>query len=165
MTVSYILFGLESGSGTGFGSGTEGGGLLSEMQRISFQDGVEQAWSATELNSLLQSPGTFALVISKQDQPMGFILTRQAATEAEILTICVVPDHRRKRVASKLLQAFFDRARADGINEIFLEVSEHNGSAIGLYEKSGFTKVGQRKNYYGGRGEVKHDALVMKFSL
>ncbi len=157
MTISFAIFGAVFA--------VEAGEILSEMQKLSFQDGVEQIWSAGEITSLLQSPGTHAMVVSDHGHPMGFILTRQVAEEAEILTICVLPEYRKKGIARKTLQEFYDRSALNGVKEIFLEVSENNHAAISLYVKNGFEKVGRRQNYYGGRGAEKQDALVMKCTL
>ena len=43
---------------------------------------------------------------------------------------------------------------------IFLEVRDSNKVARGLYERSGFTEIGVRTNYYGDE-----DAIVMKLDL
>ena len=44
------------------------------------------------------------------------------------------------------------------IKYITLEVRESNVAAISLYEKLGFTSIGQRKNYYQDNGE---NAIIM----
>ena len=37
----------------------------------------------------------------------------------------------------------------EGTEKIYLEVRESNRTAIRLYEKFGFKKLAERKNYYG----------------
>lgn len=152
MTYSFEIFGVEAAE------------ILSEMQKRSFKGSIEQVWSPEEMASLLQSPATSALVISQTEQPLGFIVSRQVVQETEILTICVLPEHRGRGIGSHLLQEFYRRAALDGIREIFLEVRESNDAAIILYQKNNFEIVGRRKGYYGGKGAKKQDAMVMKYS-
>ena len=142
--------------------GPEAGELLSGIQTLSFQDGGEQLWSVAEITALLQNSGTVALVILEAIEPVGFLIWRQMADEAEILTIAVLPDYRGKGMGYDLLQEFQDQAISCDITKAFLEVREDNMSALRLYEKTGFEVVGRRKDYYGGRNGQKRDALVMK---
>ena len=53
---------------------------------------------------------------------------------------------------------------ADSVSKVYLEVRESNFSAIRLYNKAGFTEVGQRRGYYPtefGR----EDALLMCLTI
>ncbi|PCI34561.1 MAG: ribosomal-protein-alanine acetyltransferase [Alphaproteobacteria bacterium] len=152
MTVSYQIF------------GPEAAGMLSEMHRLSFQGGGEQIWSSSDMTTLLAGSGVRALMVSEQSQPVGFILWREAGEEAEILTICIEPAHRARGLAGGLLQEFYGIISGSSVKDVFLEVNETNASALVLYERNGFETVGRRKNYYGGRGGDKQDALVMRYS-
>ena len=150
MTISFDLLGVLSAE------------VLSEIHSLSFPD---NKWSVKEFTSLLQGPGVHAMIVSQQQQqPAGFLLWRQAADEAEILTICILPDDRSKGLASRLLKNFFNKAKNSDIRQIFLEVNENNNPAVRLYEKNGFEIVGRRKGYYDVKGAEKQDALIMKYS-
>ncbi len=59
------------------------------------------------------------------------------------LAIAVVPSARGKGVGSALLDALLDRARAAGHGSISLSVDRNNAGAIELYERHGFSQVGE----------------------
>ena len=88
----------------------------------------------------------------------GYVLVRAVAGEGEILRIGVLPEFRRRGLASRLLEEVFRRADKD-VEQWFLEVREHNAAAIALYRSFGFTEVGSRKAYYRDTGEA---AILMR---
>ncbi len=61
---------------------------------------------------------------------------------------------------SFLLENLISFAKKLNIKVITLEVNECNLSAIKLYNKFNFNKVGVRKKYYDG----KNDAIIMNFT-
>jgi len=104
-------------------------------------------WSAGAITSLMSMPGTVA-ILAQETGPAGFVLARATADEAEILTIAVHPDFRRRGVARGLLRALMARCAAQGVRRLFLEVSVHNAPAAALYAALGFVPVGLRRAYY-----------------
>jgi|SRR6185312_13894209 len=77
--------------------------------------------------------------------PAGFCAWRQiSADEAELLNLAVVPEFRRRGVASALLRTLVNEAKGT----IFLEVAEPNSAAISLYSHHGWVTTGLRKGYY-----------------
>jgi len=95
----------------------------------------------------------------------GFLLGRVAGPEAEILTLAVAPDNRRKGLARILLARFETALKAGNTEQIFLEVAEANHPAIALYRAAGFRDAGYRKDYYDGNNGQKSAALVMVKAL
>ncbi len=134
--------------------------MLANIQEIACQDAVEQVWTVEEIASLMSAPGVHAMVMTCDRQPCGFLMWRQVVEEAEILSLCILPDYRRQGHGRRILQEFSGHPALCPVGEIFLEVSENNDAAIILYHDFGFETVGRRKGYYGG----KRDALVMKFT-
>ncbi|HXQ12256.1 MAG TPA: GNAT family N-acetyltransferase, partial [Caulobacteraceae bacterium] len=68
----------------------------------SFEDG----WSAADIAALLASPGAFAfLVRDEADAVRAFALARAAVDEAELLTLAVAPDARRRGLGAALVEA------------------------------------------------------------
>lgn len=59
------------------------------------------------------------------------------------LAIAVVPSARGKGIGSELLDALLARAREAGYPSISLSVDRNNAGAIELYERHGFTRVGE----------------------
>jgi ribosomal-protein-alanine N-acetyltransferase len=121
-------------------------------------------WSAAELTELLESPGTFAL-LAEDEGPVGMILCRAVAGEAEILTLAVAPQARRRGLAKALTLAAAHLARQAKAEEMFLEVAVDNLAAVRLYEAIGFRRAGLRRGYYDRDDGVRVDAAVMRLDL
>lgn len=121
----------------------------------------DEVWDEAAFASLLPTPGTRALVAALDGgPPAGFVVTRQAADEVEVLTIGVVAESRRAGVAAALLAGALAEAAAGGAAAAFLEVAVDNAPALAFYAAQGFCEVGRRAGYYqraGGRV----DALVL----
>jgi ribosomal-protein-alanine N-acetyltransferase len=78
--------------------------------------------------------------------------------EGHITNVAVHPGHRRRGVATMVVDNLLQVARERGAERFTLEVRRSNRSAIELYEKFGFREVGYRKGYYTAENE---DALIM----
>ena len=117
-------------------------------------------WSEAEFTELLASPLCFALT-----EPGGLLLGRVVAGEAELLTLAVAADQRRRGIGAALVQAFLQEARARGADSAFLEVAAGNAPARGLYTAAGFHPAGKRRGYYQGPDGARDDALILVRSL
>ena len=119
-------------------------------------------WPAEEFEALLADSACVGDGAGEKGEVTGFILSRRALDEAEVLTVVVDPAIRRGGCAGRLLGAHLARLAAFGVAKVFLEVEEGNAAALALYRRFGFSVEGKRKNYYartdGGRG----DALIMR---
>ena len=135
-------------------------GVLSALHGASF----DEAWSAPSFKELLEMAGVFGLVVLIGDNPLGFILTRQAQDEGEIITLGVDPDHRRQGLARLLVRAAESKLVNAGGRAMFLEVAENNQTARALYEALGYQEVGRREGYYRIR-DRSIDALILKVTL
>ena len=93
---------------------------------------------------------------------VGFVLARQAADEAEILTIAVRPDWQRSGVGRRLLDHLLAAAHHERVDAIFLEVDETNAAARALYARRGFRIVAERPDYYLHADAGRSRALVMR---
>lgn len=117
----------------------------------------DERWDAAAFAAQLALPGVVGLI----DPSGGMVLARVAADEAEILTLCVAPEARRRGAARALLEAAADWAANAGAGAMFLEVADGNLAARALYAACGYREVGRRRRYYPG-GE---DALVLRRAL
>ncbi len=117
----------------------------------------DAAWGPQVMALQLGLPGAFGWI----DPRGGMVLARVAADEAEILTLAVAPDARRRGLGRALLAAAMVTARGRGARMMFLEVASLNAPARMLYERAGFAEVGRRRRYYPS-GD---DALVLRADL
>jgi ribosomal-protein-alanine N-acetyltransferase len=117
----------------------------------------DEAWDRSIFAGHLSLPGTFGFL----HHAGGVVLARVAADEAEILTLAVAPEARRRGAGRALLRAAAEAARTRGAATLFLEVSAANGVARELYRSEGFAQVGKRRGYY----EDGTDALVLALRL
>ncbi|MBP5343864.1 MAG: GNAT family N-acetyltransferase [Alphaproteobacteria bacterium] len=118
-----------------------------------------EAWSEDTFTSLLNLPTT----IGWGDE-FGFLLASDLGDSMEILTLAILPQHRRKGLASQLIQEMCDWALKHKKKAIFLEVAEDNKPAKHLYIKTGFTQTGKRLDYYK-KGDIRVNAICMTLSL
>ncbi len=108
---------------------------------------------------LLQEPLSVLLVSLDEDSSVvGCFSGWLVADELEIDNVAVAPDSRRSGLGSKLIAAALQVASQKGAVQAFLEVRSSNYAACSLYEKTGFTVVGRRKNYYH---DPVDDALIL----
>ena len=140
----------------------------SEIRGMSNRDlrgvaAVEQAsyefpWSPGVFRDcLLAGYQCLALVIDGDVN--GYAIMSVAAREAHILNLCVHPEIQRRGYGRRLLHALCERARAMGVERVFLEVRPSNEAAIGLYRGAGFERIGVRPSYYQARGG-REDAVI-----
>lgn len=126
-------------------------------------------WTDGEFATLLSQDTVFGFTAREVGQgakpPVGFVLARLAAGEAEILTVAVPPWARRRGIAKALMAAALSTARELGAATAFLEVDVDNAPAVALYEGLGFERAGLRKAYYDRGGAGRADALVMRLDL
>ncbi|KAI8517065.1 hypothetical protein Bbelb_056460 [Branchiostoma belcheri] len=66
-------------------------------------------------------------------------LNRASDTRAELTRMCVLPPHRRKGLATRLVKHFEDFCKSDGVQEMFMSTTEFHQKALSLYQKCGYT--------------------------
>ena len=117
---------------------------------------------------LLASPGSRGLVARRDAdglaREVGFVIFRQIADEAEILSLGVTPAARRRGVGGALLAAAVAELSSAGAAAVYLEVGEDNRPARAIYEKAGFLPVGRRPEYYRRSDRRPVAAVVMRKS-
>lgn len=134
------------------------------------QERFPRPWSDGEFSSLLGQSSVFGFIARQTNaffsQPLGgFVLSREAGGEAEILTVAVSDKFARSGLGWRLMQAAMREASMRGAETMFLEVDGGNLSAIGLYKKLGFKTVAERQAYYTAKDGTKSTALVMRRDL
>jgi ribosomal-protein-alanine N-acetyltransferase len=130
---------------------------IAAVHGASFQRG----WGEDEVQRLLIETNVVAHRVMIGRTFVGFILSRLAAGEAEILSVAIAPAWRRRALARPLLDLHLRRLAGLGVRSVFLEVAEHNAPACRLYRRAGFREVGRRQAYYQGGAA----ALVLRRDL
>jgi ribosomal-protein-alanine N-acetyltransferase len=125
-----------------------------------------RGWSGAEFEALIVQPGAHALIAHYRNKlgwrtPAGFILYRIVADEAEILSVAVVQECRRRGIARLLLEEALRHIYREGVQKIHLEVEDSNRAAIGLYRGMEFRESGKRAGYYAQGRATAGAALLM----
>lgn len=95
----------------------------------------------------------------------GFVVSRVAADEAEILSIVIRSRFRKRGFGTRLMRFHQQKLELRRIVSLFLEVEEGNTPARALYQRMGFERIGQRDAYYHRADGGTATAIVMKRSL
>lgn len=121
-------------------------------------------WTETGfLTYLMRSDALFLVAEDvEKEQIAGYCGIIMAADEGDITNVSVKKDLQRQGIGTMLIRELSSRIKDLGIQTIFLEVRESNASALRLYEKQGFERMGVRKNYYTDPTE---DAITMSRKL
>lgn len=134
---------------------------IAALHAASFRRG----WSEQEVETLLLDPRVIAHRVTIGGKLVGFIMSRQAADEAEILSVAVDGARRGKGLARDLLTLHLRRLAGLGARAVFLEVDAQNMPASRLYARAGFREVGRRPNYYPSAVGEPATALVLRRDL
>jgi ribosomal-protein-alanine N-acetyltransferase len=130
---------------------------IAALHGASFRRG----WGEDEVHRLLldRTVITHRAVIRRA--MVGFIMSRMAADEAEILSVAIAPSRRGRGFSRPLLDVHLRSLAGLGARAVFLEVDEHNEPALQLYSGAGFHEVGRRQGYY----QAGAAALVLRRDL
>lgn len=141
-----------------------------ELRRLKLRDlnGVERIervsyptpWSRSMFASELAKPSSLCLGAFESETKtlVGYLIISRYVDAWHVMNLAVAPEHRRRGVATMLLDRLFELTGGDGRRGYTLEVRVSNVPAIKLYEKMGFKSRGVRRGYYTDNRE---DALIM----
>jgi [ribosomal protein S18]-alanine N-acetyltransferase len=88
------------------------------------------------------------VVRTEDRQIVGFCACWFIVDELHINTLGVEAAHRRRGIATKLLDFVFAEARAAGMERATLDVRRSNEAALHLYRQMGFVVKAVRNGYY-----------------
>jgi ribosomal-protein-alanine N-acetyltransferase len=133
---------------------------MAALHGASFRRG----WSDGEFEALLLERNTVAHRAMSGNKLVGFILSRLAAGEAEILSVAVSSRWQGRGLGGALLQRHLRQLAGLSVRAVFLEVDEDNMPARRLYLRAGFREVARRPGYYQQEGG-NATALVLRRDL
>lgn len=119
--------------------------------RGNFQDSLQAGYSAWTLRGA-------------NDAIIAYSVIMMAVHEGHLLNLSVVKEYQGQGYGWQMLEWMIARAREYGAQVIFLEVRPSNESALRLYARYGFEKIGVRRGYYPA-ANGREDAIVMRTCL
>lgn len=134
------------------------------LMTAAFDPKFGEAWTRNQCLGVLAMPGVTLTIALIDETPAGFAMVRSVADEAELLLLGVAPSYRRRGVGGALLRAVTADCGARGVADFHLEVRAGN-EAVSLYTAHGFTKVGERRDYYRGNAGRTYDAHTYRKPL
>ena len=135
---------------------------LAAVHAAAFEE--PRPWTAEEFAALLAAPGVF-LAAAPGALLMGRLLGPGPGTEAELLTLAVHPNARRRGHARTLLSRFDAEAAGRGADRAFLEVMATNAPALALYRDTGWREARRRRGYYRVPDGGPVDAVILDKAL
>ena len=121
----------------------------------------KEAWTMAQLKEEFAGKDRMYVVGEFGGELIAYAGVVNLAGTADVLTLTVVDEHRRKGIGRELLRRLIDWSRTQKCKAIMLEVRVGNIDAIPLYESFGFIEISRRKDYYGP-GKT---AIVMRKEL
>lgn len=121
-------------------------------------------WSNNQFINQINKNINFSLGLIILKKLAGFILgdlfSIENKLEYEILLLYIDKKFRNKGNATLLLNSIIYTNFEYPLKKIILEVGETNVSALRLYEKNKFNRIGLRKDYYMLKNNHKDNAIV-----
>lgn len=139
---------------------------IMQIMEAAFDPRWGEAWTRRQIGDSLLMPHTHYDLVDRDgadphspDEAVGFVLSRYAAGEEELLLIAVLPEMRGRGLGKCLLDRLASQARMRGAERLFLEMRENN-PAVSLYRAKNFTAVARRKEYYTLSDGSRLDAIT-----
>jgi ribosomal-protein-alanine N-acetyltransferase len=128
------------------------------------QRAYSHPWSAANFQDSISS-GYRIQGLWQGDELIAYSVCMPGVEELHLLNFTVSPNHQSQGHARRLLQDVCEAAAARGFGWIWLEVRASNARAIAVYERFGFSRVGERKGYYPLSRTERENAIVMSLEI
>lgn len=129
---------------------------------VAIDRGSQQPWTYSAFENELGNAPPTLFTLRLATDVIGFVVARFHPPEMDIVNLAVSDGRRRLGFGHILLKSLLERARLEGIHQVFLEVREGNQGARGLYRSLGFGETQRRRNFYKDPVE---DAILMSLGL
>ncbi len=105
-------------------------------------DEVVTFWPKHILQNCIQSKTDWIMVADENDEILGFSICSYSPVfkKAVVENIFISPNHQKKGIGKKLLEAVLEKVRSTDCENIVIYTEEHNQAAIELYIDNGFIK-------------------------
>lgn len=129
-----------------------------ELEGVSFPT----PWTLEMYLAEMTREGALFLAAREMEATVAYLCAFTVLDEGHLMKIAVAPEHRRRGLGRRLMDAMFREFRARGVAEVWLEVRDRNFAGRAFYRALEFEEIGRRRKYYSDTGE---DALVMMKKL
>jgi len=137
--------------------------LLDDVLRVE-QRAYSHPWTRGNFVDSLKA-GYQVMTLMGGDTVLGYFVAMEGVEEVHLLNITVAPEFQGQGWAVLMLDALSVWSRGRGAHWLWLEVRASNNRAQQVYERYGYRRVGERKNYYPGHSGHREDAVVMSLKL
>ena len=118
-------------------------------------------WSAKIMRDTFKAGTACWGLLDAHDQVLAYAFLSTAVGEAQLLNLCVDPDHHGQGHGRRMMGHLMQLAQDEFCTIFLLEVRRSNTAARRLYESLGFNTLGVRKGYYPNGEGMTEDALVL----
>jgi [ribosomal protein S18]-alanine N-acetyltransferase len=126
---------------------------LIEIDRVCFPDDI--AFSCAELSFYLNHAQSIACIADGAGGIVGFVLARiETRSRAHVLTLDVIPEARRRKIGTALMDALHSELAKRGVGTAILEVAVRNLPAQRLYQRLRYQYLETLSGYYKGRDDA-----------
>lgn len=134
---------------------------MNDLERVTYINSVSLPENYTDfffVDLYRRFPETF-LVAEEKGEVIGYIMCRIETgmsnfglsgiiKKGHVVSVAVLPDHRRKGVGEALVTKALEGMRGYGAKQCYLEVRVTNDDAIRLYKKMGYEVTRTVRGYY-----------------
>ena len=137
--------------------------LFDDVLRIE-NSACAHPWTRGNFADSLKS-GYQLLALMGGDTLIGYFVAMEGVEEVHLLNITVAPEFQGQGYGVLMLDALSVWARSRQAQCLWLEVRVGNTRAMQVYERYGYARVGERKNYYPADHGHREHAVVMSLKL
>lgn len=137
--------------------------LLDDVLRVE-KSAYSHPWTRGNFVDSLKA-GYQVQALMGEDTLLGYFVAMKGVEEVHLLNITVAPAFQGQGWAVLMLDALSVWSRGQDAKWLWLEVRASNARAIQVYERFGYRRVGERKNYYPAGQGRREDAVVMSMKL
>lgn len=126
---------------------------LDKIKNILTTD-FDDFWNYNILKDELEAKNSHYVVAMLNNEIVGFAGIKIIIDEADIMNIVTKKAYQNQGIGTLLLEKLIYISQSLNLHSLSLEVNEENKTALHLYEKLGFEKIGIRKNYYKNKNGI-----------
>ena len=122
---------------------------------------LPERYNPTTFNNLYESFPEGFIIAEQYHKIIGFIAGTKTFEHAKIMLLTVSENYRRKKIATNLINKFYENLKKINVPNIELSVKTDNTAAITFYKKQGFIIIEKIGNFY----QDGSNAYIMKKKL